>query len=94
MPAPATYEERVNRFRVLRRTNWDEATPDGREARASMRLHGIDPDDCWSLIWSFKALEDAEEQAAEERELWPEPRYTIRVKDAGEATTITRQMWF
>lgn len=87
------YEERVNRYRVLRRTNYDAETAEGRQAIAELKLHGIDPEDSWSLVWSFENLESAENQAAEERKFWKEPRYTVAVKDAGEATVIKRPIY-
>ena len=49
-----TYQERVGRYRIIRH----EVLP--AEHQASYRLRGIDPDDLWSLIWSFDTLEAAE----------------------------------
>lgn len=82
-----TYKETVLRYRVVRHTEY----PD--DIKASMRINGIDPDDCWSLIWSFDNLEDAEQQATEDREIYKEPTYTIKVIDNGEATVIERPIY-
>lgn len=82
------YEERINRFRVMRR----EVITDPRR-RAEYKINGYDPDDTWSLIWSFENEADALDQAEEERKYYKEPAYIIAVKDAGEATVIKRRIW-
>jgi len=82
-----TYQERVGRFRILRH----DELPD--RHKAEMRLNGIDPDDCWSLIWSFDEQENADRQLADciaRAASWE----TYKLVDAGEATTITRTAWF
>lgn len=86
------YEERVLRYRVLRRMNLHPEKE--RERIASLLLHGIDPRDNWELVWSFETLEAAEKQAASEREYWKEPNYTIAVKDAGGETVFKRSGFF
>lgn len=90
---PRTYEERVGRYRIVRRTNYDPSTEFGAQARAEMSINGIDPDDCWSLIWSFDDEDAANEQLAEEQQFWKEPRYTTKLVDNGEATVITRPIY-
>ena len=82
------YEERILRFRVMRR----EVITDDRR-RAEYVINGYDPDDTWSLIWSFNTLEDAEATAEDDRKIWKEPAYIVAVKDAGEETVIRRQIW-
>lgn len=82
------YEERVLRFRVMRR----EVITDARR-RAEYKINGYDPDDTWSLIASFKTLEAAEDWAEEDRVIWKEPAYVVAVKDAGEETVIRRSIW-
>ena len=88
MPAPVTYEEPVGRFRLLRH----EELPDAH--KAEYRLRGIDPDDVWSLIWSFHTSEAAEQQLVIEEQRkasWQ----TWRLVDAGPDApkTITRSAW-
>lgn len=82
------YEERVLRFRVMRR----EVITDARR-RAEYKINGYDPDDTWSLVWSFNNPYDAETQAAEERTYYKEPNWIVAVKDAGEETIIRRRIW-
>lgn len=82
------YTETVLRYRVLRR----EIITDARR-RAEYAINGMDPDDTWSLIWSFNNLADAEAQAAEEREIFGEDRWVVAVKDAGQTEHIKRMVW-
>ena len=81
-----TYQERVLRYRIMRHDDLPE------EHKAAYRLQGIDPDDLWSLVWSFETREAAEVQLARENE--NKPRfYTFKLVDAGQATTIERSVW-
>lgn len=82
-----TYKETVLRYRVVRHTEYDAAT------KASFRLNGIDPDDNWSLVWSFEDLESAERQAERDRKIFKAPTYTIKVVDNGEASVIERPIY-
>lgn len=92
-PATRTYQERVGRYRIMRRTNYDPNTEFGARVRAEMQINGIDPDDCWSLVWSFDEEGPALEQLAEELEFYSEPRYTTRIQGAGATTYIERVIW-
>jgi hypothetical protein len=84
-----TYEERVNRFRILRHEELPEAH------KAEYRARGINPDDNWSLIWSFETEASAEKMLAELNGDADKPRYwTYKLVDGGEASTITRTCWF
>lgn len=87
-----TYEERIERYRIARReANMSE------ERRADYRLNGIDPDDTWALIWSFRDRDAAEQQLQQERKQLADRGYAhlyeYRLIDAGKAETITRQAW-
>lgn len=84
---PETYQERINRFRIIRH---EELPP---EHKAQMRLNGMDPDEHWSLIWSFETKEAADEQLAQ-CIADAASFQTYRLVDAGKAETITRQTWF
>jgi hypothetical protein len=82
-----TYQERVGRYRIERHEELPEAH------KASYRLNGIDPDNCWSLIWSFndeaaatKCLDDCNAHKASFQ--------TYRLTDGGQAIVIERQAWF
>ena len=81
-----TYTETVNRYRILRHEELPE------EHKQCYRDAGIDPDDNWSLSWSFKdeasALEQLEALRADAPAFW-----TYSLSDAGEATTIERPAW-
>lgn len=82
-----TYQERVNRYRILRHTD----LPEGH--KAAYRAEGIDPDTLWSLVWSFETEEAAKRQLAREQARaakWD----TYKLVDGGEATTITRSALF
>jgi hypothetical protein len=83
-----TYKEKVLRYRVLRRPVITDPS-----IRAEYRLNDLDPDDCWSLIWSFNNEVDAIAQAEEEREIFKEERWIIKVVDAGSETIIERPIW-
>lgn len=58
MSNPATYREPIGRWLILRHDDLPE------EHKAAKRAAGIDPDDDWSLIWSFPSdsLDHALEQ--------------------------------
>jgi len=87
-----TYVEKINRYVV----EYHEELP--AEHKAEMRLNGIDPDEYWSLKWSFENEEDAIEQK-ETDEQWYKNfceehgytmRKTFRVRDLGETKYIER----
>ena len=81
-----TYEELVHRFRILRHEELPE------DHKAALRIHGIDPDDNWSLVWSFPLKTDAEEQLKLEQDRaasWQ----TYRIQDGGTEITVTRPIW-
>ena len=81
-----TYTETVNRYRIVRHEELPE------ENKQCYRDAGIDPDDNWSLIWSFtdeaSALEQLEALRADAPVFW-----TYKLVDGGEATTIERPAW-
>ena len=81
-----TYKERVNRWRILRHDELPEAH------KAEYRLSGIDPDDLWSLIWSFETEAGALSMLArlneEKSKFW-----TYKLVDGGAATEIERSIW-
>lgn len=78
-----TYNETVHRFRIL----CHEELPE--EHKASYRADGIDPDDLWSLVWSFKDKRDAisELENLRQESAWFQ---TYKLVDAGKETTIER----
>lgn len=81
-----TYKERVMRWRILRHEELPEAH------KAAYRLNGIDPDDNWSLIWSFETEEDAKVQLADciaHAAKWQ----TYKLVDGGAETVIERSVW-
>jgi len=81
-----TYKERVGRWRILRHDELPEAH------KAEYRLSGIDPDNLWSLIWSFETEEAAREQLADSIEhaaKWQ----TFKLVDGSEAVEIERSAW-
>ena len=82
-----TYQERVGRYRIIRH----EELP--AEHKAALRINGIDPDDNWSLIWSFDEEAPAQEQLASCVENACSFQ-TYKLVDAGETQFITRQAWF
>ena len=84
-----TYQETVNRYRILRHDDLPETH------KAELRLHDIDPDDLWSLTWSFETLEDAEEKLSEDINRAAEFGFkrTYKIVDNGEASTIERPVW-
>lgn len=81
-----TYMERVNRWRILRHDELPEAH------KAEYRAAGVNPDDLWSLIWSFTTEEAATKCLAdmnERKAKWQ----TYKLVDGGEATEIERSIW-
>lgn len=84
-----TYKERVGRYRVLRRTNYKP----GSEHYVALVGEGIDPEDWWSLVWSSDELEYAESLADEHREIYSEPLFTVKVRDAGAPEIIERPIY-
>lgn len=78
-----TYQERVLRYRIFRHDELPE------EHKAEYRLLGINPDDNWSLIWSFETLEAAEQQLMNENntKAWFQ---TFKIVDGGQEDLIER----
>ena len=91
-----TYKEKVNQFVV----EYHEDLPDAH--KAEYRLRGIDPNDLWTLSWSFTTLADAEECAREEQNAHDTfcIKYgcavfkTYRVRDLGAPMEIESSTWF
>jgi len=81
-----TYTEKVLRFVVERHEELPESH------KAEYRLRGIDPDQLWSLIFSFDVKQDAERCCAEQQERAPK-FWTYRVRDLGETQYIERSMF-
>jgi hypothetical protein len=94
-----TYIERINQFRIVYRDVRDVNDP---QRRAILTLNGIDPDDNWTLQWSFTKKETAErrlqEQIDEHKEFCEkygcEPFKEYKLIDAGSATEVERTAWF
>lgn len=81
-----TYKERVLRWRILRHDELPEAH------KAEYRLNGIDPDNNWSLIWSFETEEAAKDQLADcikHAAKWQ----TYKLVDGGGEIEIERSIW-
>ncbi len=83
----STYQERIARYRIVRHSEESE------ERKAILRLHGIDPDDRWELIWSFPNKADAEKQLVRCKDYAAEWE-TYKLVDAGQEEVIERQAWF
>jgi len=81
-----TYKERVNRWRIMRHDELPEAH------KAEYRLSGINPDDLWSLIWSFES-EDEARRCLAECEINKASWQTHKLVDGGEAIEIERSVW-
>lgn len=81
-----TYKERVGRFRILRHEELPE------RHKAEYRLNGIDPDDCWSLIWSFDEEASAQEQLVDCNEHKGKFE-TYKLVDNGAPSVIERHIW-
>jgi len=86
MTAP-TYKETVYRYRVVKHEELPE------EHKAEYRLNGIDPDDNWTLVWSFKDKQDAIAQLMSCRDEAPWWQ-TFKMVDAGKDEEIERTSWF
>lgn len=79
-----TYIEHINQFVVERLEDYSK------QARAELRLNGIDPDENWLLTWSYETSE-----AAEERKKWYLDNNfsgTFRVRDLGAPMEIVRNV--
>lgn len=83
-----TYIETVLRYRVVRRQVITDPA-----IRAEYRINGRDPDDTWSLIWSFNDQASADDQAEDERKYYKEPSWIVKVVDAGQTEYIKRSIW-
>ena len=82
----ATYQERINRYRIL----CNEKLPESH--RQAYIDAGEDPDNRWSLVWSFSNLADAEKALSDmlnDAMEWQ----TYKLVDAGETKYITREIW-
>lgn len=79
----STYKETVFRYRVLRHEDLPEFH------KAAYRAKGIDPDDNWSLIWSFMTKEAALACLKQERAGAPS-FYTYEMVDGGQSEIIER----
>lgn len=82
-----TYTETVKRYRIVRH---EELPP---EHKASYRLRGINPDDLWSLIWSFDTLEAAELTLAA-CNAKKASFQTFKLVDGGKTETFERVAYF
>lgn len=84
-----TYFENVYRYRILRHEDLPE------RHKAAYRLNGINPENLWNLIWSFKDEADALRVLAEYNTDPEKPKFfTYKMVDAGQDETIERQAWF
>ncbi|MBT1509374.1 hypothetical protein KIP88_02570 [Bradyrhizobium sp. SRL28] len=81
-----TYKERVNRWRIMRHDD----LPEGH--KAEYRAAGINPDELWSLIWSFESEEAALKCLADE-EAHAAKWQSFKIVDGGEAVEIERSVW-
>jgi hypothetical protein len=81
-----TYQERVYRYQILRHEDLPEAH------KQAYRDRGIDPDDNWTLIWSFETYEAAHKCLLNCRldAAWFQ---TYKIVDNGEASFIERGMF-
>ena len=82
-----TYKERVGRWRIL----YHDELPEGH--KAEYRLAGIDPDNLWSLEWSFDDEAAAIKMLAELNEDNRRKYRTRKLVDGGEAVEIERSVW-
>lgn len=80
-------KETIYRYRIIRHDELPE------ERKQALRDRGIDPDDRWSLIYSFKHEADANEEL-ERCIAEASPWETYKLKDAGETTQIERSDLF
>ena len=87
MSYPETYQERINRWRIVCHEELPEAH------KAEYRLHGVNPDEIWKLIWSFETEEAAKEQlqhCIEHAASWQ----TYKLVDGGKTEFVERKAWF
>ena len=81
-----TYKERINRWRIMRH----EDLPEGH--KQAYRAEGINPDDLWSLIWSFETEESATKMLGQlnaDKAKWQ----TYKLVDGGKTEEIERSIW-
>ena len=83
-----TYKERVGRWRILYHDELPEAH------KAEYRLSGINPDDLWSLEWSFDDEDSAVEMLDKLNRRNDRKYRTRKLVDGGEAIVIDRSAWF
>lgn len=79
--------ETVYRYRILRHDEMPESR------KAEYRALGINPDNNWSLIWSFYDRKDAEDQLLKCKNnayVWE----TYKLVDAGQTDKIASSVWF
>ena len=81
-----TYKERVNRWRIMRHDDLPE------RHKEAYRADGINPDELWSLIWSFEDEDNAVEMLDKLKRRAPS-YYTYKLVDGGEAIEIERSAW-
>lgn len=82
----STYQEMVARYQILKHTELPE------EYKEAYRKDGINPDEVWSLVWSFFDKEAAEATLEEECKR-AFPNETFKLVDAGQTTYIERHVW-
>ena len=82
-----TYKEKVLRWRIM----YHEELPEAH--KASYRLSGIDPDNLWSLSWSFEDEADAVEMLDKIERRKAFKWRTYKIVDGGEAVEIERSAW-
>ena len=81
-----TYQETVLRYRILRHQELPEAH------KAEYRLHGIDPDHRWDLIYSYRHEQDALKCLSDCQQDAPK-FYTYKMVDMGADQLIERPIW-
>lgn len=81
-----TYKETVYRYIIERHDELPESH------KAEYRIRGINPDDLWSLVWSFQTEEDALKCLEEEQERAAHFE-TYRMRDLGQTQHIERSFW-
>lgn len=86
MSESETYKEHVNRWRIMRHME----LPEGH--KAAYRADGINPDELWSLIWSFEDEETAVEML-DKLQRRPSKITKYKLVDGGTATEIERSVW-
>jgi len=86
MTDTSTYKELVHRYRIMCHEDLPE------RHKEEYRNGGINPDELWSLIWSFKNKEDAEKCLADCIDDAP-TFWTYKLVDAGQEEIIERSIW-